>query len=66
VRQTHRTHRTQGIIFADVPLWLGLLGGEDPIIMLVILVLLPLALVVVGRGVAGAIEIVLDSFVVFA
>jgi len=42
--------------------WLRLLGGEDPIIMLVILVLLPSAIIGVGRGVAGAMEIMLDFF----
>jgi len=37
-------------------------GGEDPIVMLVILDLLPSAVGGVGRGVAGAIEIVFDFF----
>jgi len=46
--------------------WLWLLGGEDPIVMLVILVLLESAVVDIGRGVAGAISLCWVSFVVFA
>ena len=49
------------LLVVKVLRWVRLLGGVDPIIMLVILVS-SLSAVVVGRGVVGAIEIVFDFF----